>query len=95
MSDKKVFQPFVSPEIDMKEFTLKAVVVGCLMGSNLYPALVRLLKAADCRLVRQGKGSHEIWFSPKNNRTFTVPRNTQKQHTANSVLKDAGLKKAF
>ncbi|MGB3141398.1 MAG: type II toxin-antitoxin system HicA family toxin [Aestuariivirga sp.] len=45
--------------------------------------------------MRQGKGSHEIWFSPISNRTFTVPRNTQKPHTANGILKDAGLKKAF
>jgi predicted RNA binding protein YcfA (HicA-like mRNA interferase family) len=65
------------------------------MGSNLYPDLARLLKDAGCHVVRQGKGSHEIWFSPKSNRTFTVPRNTQKPHTANAVLKDAGLKKAF
>ncbi len=65
------------------------------MGSNLYPDLVRLLKEAGCHIVRQGKGSHEIWFSPKSNRTFTVPRNTQKHHTANAVLKDAGLPKAF
>ena len=65
------------------------------MGSNLYPDLVRLLKKADCHVVRQGKGSHEIWFSPLSNRTFTVPRNTQKPHTANAVLKDAGLTKEF
>jgi predicted RNA binding protein YcfA (HicA-like mRNA interferase family) len=65
------------------------------MGSNLYPDLARLLKEAGCHVVRQGKGSHEIWFSPISNRTLTVPRNTQKPHTANGVLKDAGLKKAF
>jgi predicted RNA binding protein YcfA (HicA-like mRNA interferase family) len=65
------------------------------MGSNLYPDLARLLKDAGCHLVRQGKGSHEIWFSPISKRTFTVPRNTQKPHTANGILKDAGLKKAF
>ncbi|MEP7320089.1 MAG: OPT/YSL family transporter, partial [Panacibacter sp.] len=46
MSDKKVFQPFVSPEINMKEFTLKAVVVGCLMGCLFGAASVYLaLKA--------------------------------------------------
>ena len=65
------------------------------MGSNLYPELFRLLRRAGCTLVRQGKGSHEIWFSPVSKRTFSVPRNTQKIHTANSVLKDAGLPKAF
>lgn len=65
------------------------------MGGNLYPELVRLLKAAGCELVRHGKGSHEIWFSPRTNHKFTVPRNTIKSHTANSALKDAGLPKAF
>ena len=65
------------------------------MGSNLYPDLVRLLKEAGCQVVRQGKGSHEIWFSLKSNRNFSVPRNTRKPHTANAVLKDAGLPKAF
>jgi len=65
------------------------------MGSNLYPELVRRLRKAGCILVRQGKGSHEIWFSPVSNRRFSVPRNTVKVHTANNVLKDAGLDKAF
>jgi predicted RNA binding protein YcfA (HicA-like mRNA interferase family) len=65
------------------------------MGSNLYPELVRLLTRAGCEIKRQGKGSHEIWFSPISKRTFSVPRNTRKSHTANSILKDAGLPKAF
>jgi predicted RNA binding protein YcfA (HicA-like mRNA interferase family) len=65
------------------------------MGSNLYPELVRLLREAGCTFVRQAKGSHEIWRSPITNRNFTVPRNTVIVHTANAVLKDAGLPKAF
>jgi predicted RNA binding protein YcfA (HicA-like mRNA interferase family) len=65
------------------------------MGSNLYPTLVAKLRAANCTIVRQGKGSHEIWFSPITNRNFTVPKNTKVVHTANKVLKDAGLPKAF
>lgn len=47
------------------------------------------------RFVREGKGSREIWHSPVSKRRFTVPRNTVKVHTANYVLKDAGLPKAF
>ena len=65
------------------------------MGSNLYPALIRLLRQGGCSFVRQAKGSHEIWHSPVTNRNFTVPRNTVITHTANAVLKDAGLSKAF
>ena len=65
------------------------------MGSNLYPELARLLRKAECELIRQGKGSHEIWYSPISKRRFSVPRKTVKVHTANGVLKDAGLPKAF
>jgi predicted RNA binding protein YcfA (HicA-like mRNA interferase family) len=66
-----------------------------LMGSNLYPEIARLLVEAGCRLVRQGKGSHEIWESPITGRRFTVPRKTVIVYTANGILKDAGLPKAF
>jgi predicted RNA binding protein YcfA (HicA-like mRNA interferase family) len=65
------------------------------MGGNLYPELVRLLRAADCEFVRQAKGSHEIWRSPHAGKTFVVPKNTVKRHTANGILKEAGLPKAF
>ncbi|WP_393955776.1 type II toxin-antitoxin system HicA family toxin [Methylorubrum sp. POS3] len=56
---------------------------------------MRLLREAGCLFVRPGKGSHEIWYSPRTNRRFTVPRNTAMTHTANAILKDAGLEKAF
>ncbi len=65
------------------------------MGGNLYPALVRLLEEAGREFVRQAKGSHEIWRSPITKRQFTVPRNTVMVHTANGILRDAGLPKAF
>ena len=45
--------------------------------------------------LRQGKGSHEIWFSPVSGRPFTLPSNVKLFTTANKVLKDAGLPKAF
>ena len=44
--------------------------------------------------MRSGKGSHEIWYSPLTRRSFTVPR-AKRSHTANAVLKDAGLPKFF
>jgi predicted RNA binding protein YcfA (HicA-like mRNA interferase family) len=64
------------------------------MGGNLYPELVRLLTQAGCTLLRQGKGSHEIWQTPHGLRV-TVPRDTVNRHTANAALKQAGLPKAF
>jgi len=63
--------------------------------ADLYRDLVRILQASGCYIVRQGKGSHEIWYSPVNNRNVTVPRTTKSRHTANDVLKQAGLEKAF
>ncbi len=63
--------------------------------ADFYRDLVRILQANGCYIVRQGKGSHEIWYSPVSNRNVTVPRATQSRHTANEVLKQAGLEKAF
>lgn len=63
--------------------------------ADFYPQIVALLVAAGCKLARAGKGSHEIWHSPITNRNFTLPRTTKSRHTANEVLKRAGLPKAF
>jgi predicted RNA binding protein YcfA (HicA-like mRNA interferase family) len=41
-----------------------------------------------------GKGSHEKWRNPGGDRTVVVAR-TKSRHTANEVLKQAGLPKAF
>ena len=63
--------------------------------ADLYRELVAILRAHGCYLVRGGKGSHEIWYSPVSNRHVTVPRSTKSRHTVNDVLKQAGLPKAF
>ncbi len=61
-----------------------------------YSKLVKeILKAAGCYLVRQGKGDHEIWYSPISGTTFPVDGDIKSRHTANGTLKDAGLPKAF
>jgi len=57
--------------------------------------LKRLLEEAGCRFHREGRGDHEIWFSPISDRYFTVDRGTKSRHTANETLKQAGLPKAF
>jgi predicted RNA binding protein YcfA (HicA-like mRNA interferase family) len=63
--------------------------------ASLYRPLTALLRAAGCRFEREGKGSHEIWFSPITNRTFTVPANIDNRPLANAILKQAGLPKWF
>ena len=61
-----------------------------------YDRAVRdLLRAAGCSMVRQGKGSHEIWHSPTTRRNFPVPVGIRSRHTANAILRQAGLAKAF
>jgi HicA toxin of bacterial toxin-antitoxin, len=57
--------------------------------------LKRLLRQAGCRLERQGKGDHEIWYSPITNQRFPVDNKIKSRHTANGILKQAGLDKAF
>lgn len=57
--------------------------------------LKKLLNEAGCYRVRQGKGDHEIWYSPLSNRYFPVDSKIKSRHTANGVLQQAGLDKAF
>ncbi len=46
MSEKKPFHPFVAPETNMKEFTFKAIITGCIFGIIFGAATVFLaLKA--------------------------------------------------
>ncbi|MDE3177799.1 MAG: type II toxin-antitoxin system HicA family toxin [Pseudomonadota bacterium] len=54
-----------------------------------------LLTEAGCTMVRQGRGSHEIWRSPLTGRSFAVPVGIPSRHTANAILRQAGLPKAF
>jgi hypothetical protein len=63
--------------------------------TDFTPDLKKLLREAGCYFLRDGKGDHEIWFSPISNRPLTVDGKIKSRHTANGVLKDAGLKKAF
>ncbi|MBY0283555.1 MAG: type II toxin-antitoxin system HicA family toxin [Sphingomonas sp.] len=62
------------------------------MGGKYGRELKRTLAANGCYFVRQGKGDHEIWFSPITGLTFTVDAGTRKLYTANAILKQAGIK---
>ena len=63
--------------------------------ADFYREPVAIRRANGCYVVRTGKGSHEIWFSPINGRHVTVPRTTKSRHTVNDVLKKAGIQKQF
>ena len=65
------------------------------MGHNGYVKLIKILKNNGCTVIRQGKGSHEWWYSPISENTFTVSKNIYKRDMMNVILKQAGLKKEF
>lgn len=46
-------------------------------------------------LRQAGQGYHEIWYSPLTDRHVTIPTNCVVRHTANGILKQAGLPKHF
>jgi predicted RNA binding protein YcfA (HicA-like mRNA interferase family) len=53
--------------------------------------LIRLLRDAGCVFVRHGKGSHQIWYSPITRRHFPVSVGIKSRHTANAILRQAGI----
>lgn len=65
------------------------------MGRTFDRDIRAALTEAGCIFVRPGKGSHEIWLSPIVQRHVTVPINCVSRHTANAVLRQAGLSKRF
>jgi hypothetical protein len=65
------------------------------MAAGFDRSLREMLRAAGCTFVRQGRGSHEIWRSPITQRNFPVPVGIPSRHTANAILRQVGLPKAF
>lgn len=64
--------------------------------ANLYRELTRILHGNGWVKLRDGKGSHEIWSREDTQGIhITVPRKLKSRHTANIILKQAGLPKAF
>ncbi len=63
--------------------------------NDFAPALRRALRDAGCRFERHGKGDHDLWYSPITKRSFVVDGKIKSRHTANGVLKQAGLPKQF
>jgi HicA toxin of bacterial toxin-antitoxin, len=59
------------------------------------PELKLILKDAGCRMLRQGRGDHEVWVSPRSDIPFTVDNNIKSRHLANAILRQAGLPKQF
>jgi hypothetical protein len=65
------------------------------VADNFTPRLKQVLREAGCHFERQGKGDHEIWYSPLTNKRFPIDGKIPSRHLANLVLKQAGLPKQF
>ena len=55
----------------------------------------RDLREQNCTLVGNGKGDHEIWYSPITDRHVTVDGKIKSQQTANAIMKQAGIDHRF
>jgi hypothetical protein len=66
------------------------------MADNFTPAVKKLLRSAGCRFEPQGRGAHEIWYSPLSKRRFMVDAKTKSRHKtsrpAESVLNPPAFK---
>jgi predicted RNA binding protein YcfA (HicA-like mRNA interferase family) len=58
-------------------------------------AVRQALAEAGCFKVREGKGDHEIWKSPHSGKSFPVDNKIKSRHTANGIMKQAGIAKKF
>jgi hypothetical protein len=63
------------------------------MAATYDRELLAILLRNGCHFVRHGR--HDIWYSPISERHFPVPTGIKSRHTANEILKQAGLPKAF
>ena len=52
------------------------------------------LREAGGAFLRRGKGDHDVW-KMTDGEQVVVPVRIKSRHTANGILKDAGLPKAF
>lgn len=58
--------------------------------NGFYQQVAALLRTHHFQLVRQGKGSHEIWSNGKVH--VSLPTGCKSRFTANGILKDAGIR---
>ncbi len=50
-----------------------------------------VLRANGCQFKRRGKGDHDIWYNPANERSVTVDSKIKSKHTANAIMKEIGI----
>lgn len=65
------------------------------MAKGYYRQLTNIMKDTGYQYLRQGHGSHEIWWNPSTGQKMTVPFNLKSRLTANGILKDLGIDYRF
>ena len=55
----------------------------------------KLLSQNGCYFVNHGKGDHDTWYSPITGKPITVDGKIKSRHTANGILKRAGISYRF
>jgi HicA-like toxin of HicAB toxin-antitoxin system len=65
------------------------------VAKSFTPEVKRILNLHGCVSIRRGKGDHEIWFSPITKRNFPVDSKILSRHTANGIMKQAGISHHF
>jgi hypothetical protein len=65
------------------------------MAPQFDRALRETLGAAGCTFVRQGKGSHEIWYSPITKRNFAVPSESEPSHSEQHSAASGACRRHF
>jgi hypothetical protein len=48
-----------------------------------------------CVFQRHGKGDHDVWYSPLSGQSFPVDGKIKSRHTANGIMKQAGINYHF
>lgn len=61
--------------------------------NGYYKQITEALRKQGFSFMRKGKGSHEIWG--RGNVQTTVPFNCPSRHTANEIMKQAGIDHRF
>lgn len=64
------------------------------LGGFGYREIARRLRSLGFSFLRQGAGSHEIWYSEKSKRYTTIPRHTgdMPEGTLRAILREAAVR---
>ena len=54
-----------------------------------------ILSMHGCYFLRRARGDHDMWYSPEKDRSFPVAAKIKSRHTANEIMKQAGVKHHF